>query len=376
METLIEEKIIETETADKPIKILHESLFWLPNDPRRFGMPKDSSALGQNRVCHEINLFYDSYIIVFTGRRGGGKTTSMTFFAIKQAIDNGMRILSNYPIECTVNMLDHTQRHVKSEPLDIERLLSFDKDYKNCLIVIDEAPDIISHMAAMTWKNRLLNVFIRQLRKNHNSFFAGAQEFELLDKSFRWQTDVLVECEDASRKWGWHPSTRGKLILQNWLDNSGLWTGRSYQQEIKERQSRGDYKAVGQRARLYPRFLWENDGFAPVFNSFEQTDVWESLKRVAIKFDAYNINPDASPENELSNKDTYDIAREAIRAAKEDKGVIASPDFYSSLPNLNAAMKDKLSKDINKLPGLKQRKLNNRWALDFSNVDPDSLRSN
>ena len=38
--------------------------------------------------------------------------------------------------------------------------------------------------------------------KNHNSLMLGAQNFNLIDKSMRWQVDVIIECEDASRKYG------------------------------------------------------------------------------------------------------------------------------------------------------------------------------
>jgi hypothetical protein len=48
-------------------------------------------------------------------------------------------------------------------------------------------------MSAMTWKNRLLNIFIRQLRKNHNSLFLAAQDFMLIDKSMLWQIDVEIQ---------------------------------------------------------------------------------------------------------------------------------------------------------------------------------------
>ena len=58
---------------------------------------------------------------------------------------------------------------LKSEPLDFVKLLSFNADYKNTLIVIDEAPDLISNMLSMSIKNRMISMFTRQLRKNHNS---------------------------------------------------------------------------------------------------------------------------------------------------------------------------------------------------------------
>ena len=57
-------------------------------------------------TCYDINLTVDSFIFAFTGRRGAGKTTSMTDEAAKSSvIYPTMRLLSNYPIEFDVMYL-------------------------------------------------------------------------------------------------------------------------------------------------------------------------------------------------------------------------------------------------------------------------------
>ena len=48
---------------------------------------------------HDIRIPKTSYIFAFTGRRGSGKTTCMTFFACRLMTWQNMRCLSNYPIE-------------------------------------------------------------------------------------------------------------------------------------------------------------------------------------------------------------------------------------------------------------------------------------
>jgi len=77
----------------------------------------------------------------------------------------------------------------------------------------------------------------------------------------RWQVDVIIECEDASRKYGWPPNTRGELILQRWLDNSGMWTGKTWQEQQNYNRMRGipNGDEVGEDRKLYPRFLWSDD---------------------------------------------------------------------------------------------------------------------
>jgi hypothetical protein len=365
--------------SQKPIKLLHESCFWSEEDPRWkvvnvVDQKKTSSIVNANAEYHDICLDIDSYIFVYSGRRGGGKTTSMTYDSIKAAvIYPKMRLISNYPIVCDVNFINGHARHIEAEPLDLYKLLCFDQEYQKCLILMDEAPDIISHMSSMTWKNRLLNIFVRQLRKNGNSLMLGAQSFNLIDKSMRWQVDVLIECEDASRKYGWPPDTRGECILQRWLDNSGMWTGQTWQDEQAYNRSRGSSEEVGETMELYPRFLWADEGHRAVFDTYYQQDVWESLRKVDMRLDSYRVGSNQGQKEEAMTPDDYEMAAALIEAAKQNGGVILSKEYYATL-NITGAKKSKLGRDINSLPGFLHHHSGQNWFYDFTNVDPDSLR--
>ena len=343
--------------VEKPIKVLHESCFWERNDPRWL-MWKGEAPLAPARNYivhqHDISLDVDSYIFTYTGRRGGGKTTSMTDGAAKAAfLYPNMRLLSNYPIEFTALYLDGHTRHVKSEDLDLYKLLCFDQEYHNCLICIDEAPDIISHMAAMTWKNRLLNIFIRQLRKNRNSLMMGAQNFNLIDKSMRWQVDVIVECEDASRRYGGDPTQRGELILQRWLDNSGMWTGKTWQEKERYNAMRGIRQDVGEKRMIYPRFLWSDDndgGHRAVFDTYYQQDIWESLKKVDMHLDSYQVGDKTAPENKADQEDGSTPLMRTASALRTmlDNGIfrVAQTEFWKSVGDINETAKQSLSKKM------------------------------
>jgi hypothetical protein len=372
---------------EKPIKVLHESCFWDEDDPRWMWMngtaiPMSTNAASSNNMVneyHDICLDVDSYIFVFSGRRGGGKTTSMTDEAAKAAIIYPkMRLLSNYPIEFTARYLDGHTRHIKSEDLDLYKLLCFDDEYHNCLICIDEAPDIISHMAAMTWKNRLLNIFIRQLRKNRNSLMLGAQNFNLIDKSMRWQVDVIIECEDASRKYGWPPNTRGELILQRWLDNSGMWTGKTWQEQQNYNRMRGipNGDEVGEDRKLYPRFLWSDDkegGHKAVFDTYYQQDVWESLRKVDMHLESYSVGDKTAPEDKVDQEDgssPFTRTASALRTLL-DNGITRVPqaEFWKSVGDVDKA-KTPLARKLWKY-GVTQpeHKDHNQLMYDFTNFD-------
>jgi hypothetical protein len=211
--------------VEKKLVTLEEDFFYVCD-------PEAEESIAQGDPSWTLDLKDNSWVWVFTGRRGSGKTTSMTFEACRAMALLNMRVLSNYPIEFVFARSDGKCYPLKAEALDLYKLMSFDQDYKHCLICLDEAPDIISHLASQTWKNRLLNIFVRQLRKNGNSLFMAAQDFQLIDKSMRWQTDVVVECNDAASLYGRNDYRKGTLILLNFLDNSGLWTGETYEDVI------------------------------------------------------------------------------------------------------------------------------------------------
>ena len=349
---------------------IHESLLWDEDDPRRImtGInPPPTSAAGFREGEYVIDLSADSYIWVFTGKRGGGKTTLMTLYALKAHLYYGCRIISNYDIECYIQKINGKKIHVKSEPLDLFRLLNFDSDYEDCLIIIDEAPDIISHMASMTWKNRLINIFARQIRKNHNSVFLGAQQFELIDKSFRWQVDIIAECNDASRKYGWGSNYRGKCILLRLLDQSGQWTGETWEEAYKRQEHsfvKGGYEGIGEDYEYFPRVLWgEKEKTAPVFDTWVTQDVWESLRKVDLNLSAHKVG-------EAEVESDYKQRAMSVVAYALEQGKIESADFYDMMGELTQGEKNKLGSIFRKA-GVKTS--GDYRSKDFRNCDKEKL---
>lgn len=352
--------IVENEKA---LSILNEAIF------------RDDENLA-SEVRHGVNLKDDSYIWAFTGRRGSGKTTTMTYYAAKCMFLYNMRVLSNYPIEFVLCREDGSSYVCKSEQLDLYKLLCFDNDYHNCLICIDEAPDIISHMAAATWKNRLLNVFVRQLRKNGNSLFLGAQDFNLIDKGMRWQTDILVECQDAAKKYGNSEITRGSIILLKFLDASGMWTGQTYEEEIQSNSRHGVYDEVGLQGKFYSSVLWGDEGHKPVFDSLYVQDVFESLKRVDMKLGAYKVGSNDEADKYPVSPSVLQSAIatiESVLSESEDKRAMYQKDFYQSLGGLTDADKNNLGKVLSRFGIARGGDHSSRW-YDFTTFDINGFR--
>lgn len=363
----------------KKFKSIHESIFWNADDPRKKAVREytpngweyymDSHIT--RKKARDIDMGRDSYIWCFTGVRGAGKSTLMTFFGMKAQYHYGLRLVSNYPIEYYLNYMDGRSKLIQAEPLDMYKLLCFDADYNDCLILIDEAPDIVSHMAAMTWKNRLLNIFIRQLRKNHNSLFLGAQQFELIDKSMRWQTDILAECQDASRKYGWSAEHRGKCILLRLVDNSGMWTGESYDTVLRRAQYEGEYVDPTIKIKVYPRVLWGDDTHNAVWDTLYIQDVWESLKKVDIKLMSYGVG-----KTELDSSDYISKAYRVIDGILSSGSyIMAQPDFYKLVGELTPSEKRALSQRMVACSGLTERewrdgcKIGNSRTYNFANFN-------
>jgi hypothetical protein len=322
------------------------------------GFYEDEDAPAHGEQHFDIDIKGESYIIVFTGRRGGGKTTCMSFFAAKCMALYDLRVLSNYPIEFMLcrNVKGVDKFYIrKSEPLDLFKLLCFDNDYRNCLICIDEAPDIISHMAAQTWKNRLLNIFVRQLRKNNNSLFLCAQDFQLIDKSLRWQVDIEIQCKDAKKTFGNPGLTRGSVILLRWLDNSGMWTGQTWQEKQMFAKIFHDYdedNAAADNTILHAQPLWGDDTHKPVFDTYYQQDIWESLKKVDMHLSSYKVGGSDNSEDRFPvSPRVLQRAYEQINGILQNISPEAQPamyqkDFYRNLGALTEADKNNLGKKL------------------------------
>lgn len=380
--------VTAAKTKELPLRTIHESVFWEEDDPRRrltnnmgHGDLDLSGSYGGGRglgrVEHVVDMRADSYIWVFTGSRGAGKTTLMTLMAMKVNWLYGYRIVSNYPIEYILVTKDGKSRHVKSEELDLYKMLCFEDDYKDCLIVMDEAPDIVSHMAAQTWKNRLINIFVRQLRKNHNSLFMGAQQFELVDKSLRWQCDIEAECADASRKYGWGAEYRGETIFMKLYDNSGMWTGENREQKYARLNRSRAYEPLEvSKMACYPRLLWADNGCKPVFDSYRVMEVWESLRRVDMKLSTYEVgdrqhkNEDPATMPFIQKAAPVITQYMAMQAEDTDRVGFYSKAFYAEVGSLTTKEKDALSKRMNDC-GLKigQDTSNGKRYYDYRDFD-------
>ena len=152
------------------------------------------------------------------------------------------------------------------------------------------------------------------------------------------------------------------------LDNSGQWTGETWQ-EAYERQDRsfvkGGYEGVGEDYEYFPRVLWgEKEKTAPVFDSWVTQDVWESLRKVDLNLSARKVG-EVEVESDYKQR-----AKNAVAYALE-QGQIESADLYDMMGELTQGEKNKLGSIFRKA-GVKVSK--NYKFKDFRNCDKDKLR--
>lgn len=326
----------------------------------------------------DINLQRKSWVWCFIKRRGGGKTTALSYFAAQEMALHNMRCVANYPLEFIYAPNNRPPYRLCAEPLDFYKLMVKDNAYENCLILLDEAPDIISHLAAITWKNRLLNVFTRAIRHNRNSLFMAAQEFEEIDKGMRRQTDILIECEDAATKYGEHDYPDGSLVLLRFLDRSGQWTSKSYEEEIEYNKAHGIFEDVGTTYSLYPSTMWGDESHKPVYDSWYKFDVFETLRKVDLKLSSYKISEQGNDE-----ADKYPVTNDKLKSALEmietvckersDSPAIYQKEYYQSLGGITDTDKNNLGKVLSRFGVERGGDGAKRW-YSFKDFDIESFR--
>lgn len=335
--------------TDNKVKELSEVIFWDEDDPRLAVINKTEKRPRTVDDAQIVDMENDAYIWVFCGPRGAGKSLAMTHYAAKAVYLYNARIISNYPISFNLRRMNGKVTYHEAESLDLYKLLCFDEDYHHCIILMDEAPDIISHMASQTWKNRLINIFTRQLRKNMNSLLLGAQQISLIDKSMRWQTDIVVNCMDAFRRYGSSGGlVRGASILLDLYDNSGMWTGNG---KFINHDGEFQYLDPDESLELPGRTIWG------AYDTYYQQDVFESLKRVDMNLGSYEVG---------EKKDTSCLSRAvlAIEDVLNDGKRIKIKDLYENIGGLSHGEKTMIGTLMGKAKAFKDGRAEGYYNLD------------
>lgn len=120
-------------------------------------------------------------IILYVGRRGAGKTLTMTKDAYKYYL-NGWRILHNYSLDFGELI----------ETSDIFKLFKDDKII-NCVLVLDEIQVYFNSRDSQTKENKNFQYFIQQIRKRNIILLCTTQKQRRVDVTIREHVDIICK---------------------------------------------------------------------------------------------------------------------------------------------------------------------------------------
>ena len=183
-----------------------------------------------------------SLFTVATGPRGSGKSLLLTgiagdrllrSFYSKQLKGTVKHVWTNLPVGFKhKSEIDGKVHLLKSEPLNMEAMYTFDKGLESGWVFIDEIDQWYDRQDWQSVTQKLLNSVITQIRKRKLSLFATIQNFQWLNARAQFQTDILVGCREAAfspwgRKMGMGLGEAGFL---QWKDISGVMIGYQYEE--------------------------------------------------------------------------------------------------------------------------------------------------
>jgi len=238
------------------------------------------SQLSQHNITPSTST-QSSLVVGITGPRGSGKTLLLAYLGVMD-MKHGRRVVSNIDIHGPVKRRGKLVE-VKSELLSFDALLSLSETLEECVVCIDEINLWFSSMRAMGNANRIAGIFTQLIRKRNISLNYTTQNFRWVDGMIRWQTDLLVACQDifhtpAGKEEG---IGRGEYTRYVAVDRSGYLTGVPY--EVSGKYFTGILEA---------RPIWR------YYNTNHVVDPWEAMSKVELKRPTKVVDLTGSGEGE------------------------------------------------------------------------------
>ena len=122
-------------------------------------------------------------MIIFEGRQGSGKTTSMVEYA--------MNMQKEYPLAKCITNLAYTKEDTSLT--DWRMLINYKNGIRGVIVCMDELQNWFSSNDSKNFPPEMLEV-ITQNRKNRRIILGTAQNFYLLSKAIRTQTTEVRRC--------------------------------------------------------------------------------------------------------------------------------------------------------------------------------------
>jgi hypothetical protein len=209
-----------------------------------------------------MNAFDLSLEIIIVGVRGAGKTLLMTHFecealsrawALKKLREatgkqlfpkQKVNVWSNYPVKALWQPKQGMKAILlESNPLDIERLITWEEEFHDGIIFFDEIDQVADRQDWYSTVAKFLTAGVQVMRHRNLSLILSIQSLEWLNARLQWQADIIIKCRDlAFTPWGKENHVGlGEVINTTWLDKSGIMTGSSFEErkELYQQQFLG-----------------------------------------------------------------------------------------------------------------------------------------
>lgn len=157
---------------------------------------------------------FSPIVSLMMGRRGAGKTLSMSYLAMMLAANwhtNGVRrkIAANYYLDCA----DY------STPYLLDELMQFPEWASSALILIDEVQSAFPGRRSLAGSSVMFSNWLTQIRKFGVELCFTTQFAGVIDQQLLLQCDLFILCENRG---GGHSV---RLFIWDWW---GQWTGKMY----------------------------------------------------------------------------------------------------------------------------------------------------
>lgn len=229
------------------------------------------------------------------GPEGGGKTVTMTYFALKHACKGGIiRAFPGYEVTDGNN-------HILTEQLSTEQWVNLGPEIKNVLVCIDEIQNFFNSIKHMATLNYLFTNLMAQRRHRNLGVIYTVQDWGWLDSRIRWLTHVLGVCSDAHwSNWGREEHLpRGEIINVVFYDVKGFYTGHPWTPSAP--------------FNLRAKHIW------PCYDSFCDVDIWSGMSKVEFKRPIHTINVRERQGLELAEESMNPPAAEAYIPGEPDE---------------------------------------------------------
>lgn len=201
---------------------------------------------------------YRPMVVCFMGRRGKGKTLSMTGVGWAQhqrfaRYAPYAKIMANYWLSFAPEDLCH--------PLILDELTGFPPWGQNGMLLADEGDAAFTSRRAMARTTLDFSIFVHQIRKRRMEVCYTTQFPQEIDGQLLRQTDIFIQCEA-------HSGDRAVDLFIH--DYWGQWSGNDWRKPFPPTREECDWQRTLLNTHTLFNKFWSNEVVPPIWHPARQ----------------------------------------------------------------------------------------------------------